>query len=64
MKTRNYKMDLALMAYPNELTPDIDTDYIVKVNTQSQSLTLEDMAADVAARTVRQEALQCLTKRM
>lgn len=50
MKTRNYKMDLALMAYPNELTPDIDTDYIVKVNTQSQSLTLEDMAADVAAR--------------
>ena len=26
MKTRNYKMDLALKAYPNELTPDIDTD--------------------------------------
>lgn len=56
MKTRNYKMDLALMAYPNELTPDIDTDYIVKVNTQSQSLTLEEIAADVAARSGKFEA--------
>ena len=56
MKTRNYKMDLALMAYPNELTTDSDSDYIVKVKTQSQSLTLEDIAADVAARSGKFEA--------
>lgn len=41
-------MDLALKAYPNELTADIDNDYIVKVETQEMSLGLEHIAAQVA----------------
>lgn len=47
-ETRTYKNELDLKAYPNELTPDIDTDYIVKVNTKDQSLTDDDIASDVA----------------
>lgn len=47
-ETRTYKNELDLKAYPNELTPDIDTDYLVKVNTKEQSLTDDDIAADVA----------------
>lgn len=31
--TQEASMDLALKAYPNELTADIDNDYIVKVET-------------------------------
>lgn len=41
-------LDLALKAYPNELTADIDSDYTVKVETQEQSLTLEHIATAVA----------------
>ena len=33
-ETRTYKNELDLKAYLNELTPDIDTDYTVKVNTK------------------------------
>ena len=42
-------MDLNLKAYPNELTPDVDNDYTVKVDTQTQPIgldTLADMAAE------------------
>lgn len=45
-----YTFDLNLKAYPNELTQDVDNDYIVKVNTQSTPLTLDDLAASVATR--------------
>lgn len=45
-----YTFDLNLKAYPNELTQDVDNDYTVKVNTQSTPLTLDDLAASVAAR--------------
>lgn len=47
-ETRTYKNELDLKAYPNELTPDIDSDYTVKVNTREQTLTDEDIATDVA----------------
>lgn len=47
-ETRTYKNELDLKAYLNELTPDIDTDYTVKVNTKEQTLTDDDIAADVA----------------
>ena len=46
--------DLPLKAYPNELTPDIDTDYTVKVDTQETSLTLEHIALRVANRLNRE----------
>ena len=46
--------DLPLKAYPNELTPDIDTDYVVKVDTQETSLTLEHIALRVANRLNRE----------
>lgn len=41
-------MDLALKAYPNELTPDVDNDYTVRVETQEMSLGLEHIATKVA----------------
>lgn len=41
-------LDLALKAYPNELTPDVDNDYTVRVETQEMSLGLEHIAAQVA----------------
>lgn len=47
-ETRSYKNELDLKAYLNELTPDIDTDYTVKVNTKEQTLTDDDIASDVA----------------
>lgn len=47
-ETRSYKNELDLKAYLNELTPDIDTDYTVKVNTKEQTLTDDDIAGDVA----------------
>ena len=47
-ETRTYKNELDLKAYLNELPPDIDTDYTVKVNTKEQTLTDDDIAADVA----------------
>ncbi len=43
-------MDLNLKAYPNDLTPDVDSDYVVKVDTQTTSLTLDDLAEMAAAR--------------
>lgn len=42
-------MDLNLKAYPNELTPDVDNDYTVRVDTQTQPIgldTLVEMAAE------------------
>lgn len=47
-ENRTYQNELDLKAYPNELTKDIDNDYIVKVNTREQTLTADDIAADVA----------------
>lgn len=41
-------MDLALKAYPNELTPDVDNDYTVRVETHEMSLGLEHIATKVA----------------
>lgn len=41
-------LDLALKAYPNELTPDVDNDYTVRVETQEMSLGLEHIATQVA----------------
>lgn len=41
-------MDLALKAYPNELTPDVDNDYTVRVETQEMSLGLEHITTKVA----------------
>ena len=50
-------MDLNLKAYPNDLTPDIDSDSVVKVDTQTQSLTLDDLAEMAAARIGCEESL-------
>lgn len=50
MAQLKYALDLNLKAYPNELTPDVDNDYTVKVHTQSTPLTQEDIAASVADR--------------
>ena len=33
MAQLKYALDLNLKAYPNELTPDVDNDYTVKVHT-------------------------------
>lgn len=43
-------MDLNLKAYPNELTPDVDSDYVVKVDTQTTALNIDDLADMAAAR--------------
>lgn len=43
-------LDLALKAYSNELTPEIDNDYTVRVETQETSLTLEHIALRVSKR--------------
>lgn len=50
MAQLKYTLDLNLKAYPNELTPDVDNDYTVKVHTQSTPLTQDDLADSVAAR--------------
>lgn len=50
-------MDLNLKAYPNELTPDVETDYTVRVDTQTQSLTLDDLAEMAAARVGCEESV-------
>lgn len=50
MAQLKYTLDLNLKAYPNELTPDVDNDYTVKVHTQSTPLTQDDIAASVADR--------------
>ena len=49
-KIQEPSYDLPLKAYPNELTPDVDSDYIVRVNTQETPLTLEHIALRVANR--------------
>lgn len=51
-----YTFDLNLKAYPNEMTQDVDDDYIVRVNTQSTPLTQDDIAASVAARLGEEES--------
>lgn len=43
-------MDLNLKAYPNQLTPDVDDDYTVRVDTQSTPLDLDDIARATAQR--------------
>lgn len=48
-------MDLNLKAYPNQLTPDVDDDYIVKVDTQSTPLNLDDIARATAQRLGEEE---------
>lgn len=50
-------MDLNLKAYPNELTPDVETDYTVRVDTQTQSLNLDDLAEMAAARVGCEESV-------
>lgn len=50
-------MDLNLKAYPNELTPDVETDYTVRVDTQTQSLNLDDLAQMAAARVGCEESV-------
>lgn len=50
MAQLKYTLDLNLKAYPNELTPDVDNDYTVKVHTQSTPLTQDDIAESVADR--------------
>lgn len=47
---QQFTLDLNLKAYPNTLTTDVDDDYTVKVETQSTSLTLDDIAAATADR--------------
>ena len=41
MAQNQFSMDLNLKAYPNQLTPDVDDDYTVRVDTQSTPLNLE-----------------------
>lgn len=50
MAQLKYALDLNLKAYPNELTPDVDNDYTVRVHTQSTPLTQDDLADSVADR--------------
>lgn len=47
---QQFTLDLNLKAYPNTLTTDVDDDYTVKVETQSTSLTLDDIATATADR--------------
>lgn len=48
-------MDLNLKAYPNQLTPDVDDDYTVRVDTQSTPLNLDDIARATAQRLGEEE---------
>ena len=48
MAQNQFSMDLNLKAYPNQLTPDVDDDYTVKVDTQSTPLDLDDIARATA----------------
>lgn len=50
MAQNQFSMDLNLKAYPNQLTPDVDDDYTVKVDTQSTPLNLDDIARATAQR--------------
>ncbi len=50
MAQNQFTMDLNLKAYPNQLTPDVDNDYLVRVDTQSTPLTLDDIARATAQR--------------
>ena len=56
MAQLKYTLDLNLKAYPNELTPDVDNDYTVKVHTQSTPLTQDDIADSVAERLAEEPA--------
>lgn len=55
---RTYKMDLELRAYENTLTTDVTNDYVPKVVTQSDSLTLTHISEDVAARSGKFESTE------
>lgn len=50
MAQNQFSMDLNLKAYPNQLTPDVDDDYTVRVDTQSTPLNLDDIARAAAGR--------------
>ena len=50
MAQNQFSMDLNLKAYPNQLTPDVDDDYTVRVDTQSTPLNLDDIARAAAER--------------
>lgn len=50
MAQNQFSMDLNLKAYPNQLTPDVDDDYTVRVDTQSTPLDLDDIARATAQR--------------
>lgn len=50
MAQNQFSMDLNLKAYPNVLTPDVEDDYTVRVDTQSTPLTLDDIARATAQR--------------
>ena len=50
MAQQQFTMDLNLKAYPNVLTPDVEDDYTVRVDTQSTPLTLDDIARATAQR--------------
>ena len=56
MAQLKYTLDLNLKAYSNELTPDVDNDYTVKVHTQSTPLTQDDIADSVADRLAEEPA--------
>ena len=55
MAQNQFSMDLNLKAYPNTLTPDVDDDYTVKVDTQSTPLDLDDIARATAQRLGEEE---------
>ena len=55
MAQNQFSMDLNLKAYPNQLTPDVDDDYTVKVDTQSTPLNLDDIARATAQRLGEEE---------
>ena len=59
MAQLKYDLDLNLKAYPNELTPDVDNDYTVKVHTQSTPLTQDDIAKSVADRLGEEPSRVC-----
>ena len=50
MAQNQFSMDLNLKAYPNQLTPDVDDDYTVRVDTQSTPLDLDEIARATAQR--------------
>jgi hypothetical protein len=58
MANDSFKNDLVLKAYPNELTPDVPDDYLLRVDTQDEPLDLKQIAQTVAARSGKYEATE------